>query len=169
MSMYMVSDGPATRCFLAALPAEVRAALIGVPDLEERLLCALDAGRQAWPALKLPDESFLAFLGHRLARRERPVEALDSLHLTDLYLVCAFIHGVPGAGEAMQRDYLSVLPPLLERLGVQGTLIEDVTQILRLLNSQMHLSLQRLLGCARRAPCDLSRGAVSAARSRSSC
>jgi RNA polymerase sigma-70 factor (ECF subfamily) len=125
----MVSDGPTARRFLAGLPAEAQASFAGVPDLEERLLSALGAGRHAWPDLTLPDEIFLDFLGRRVARRERPLEALASLHLADLYLVCAFIHGVPGAGEAMQRGYLALLPPLLERLGVRAV-IDDVVQSL---------------------------------------
>lgn len=123
-------SAPISQAFLASLPEEQRVAFAAASDLEQTLAAALSVGHLAWPGLPLPTAVFAAYLGQRVALREQPLEALRSLHVADLYLMCAFLHGVPGAAEALEQGYLAALKPLLQRLGISTQLIEDVQQTL---------------------------------------
>ena len=60
-------------------------------------------------------------------------EVLDGLRLSDLYLACACARQVPGAAEALERDFLSRLPALLRHQfrEVPEATIEDTCQLLR--------------------------------------
>ena len=72
------------------------------PFVADALLAARDAGRTAWPGLVVDDEVFGRFVGERVAADELAPGA-EPLALTDLYLACAAIAGVPGASETLVR------------------------------------------------------------------
>lgn len=127
----IVPESTAAR-FLSLLPVERWSSCAASPELEDALGAVLHAGRQAWPDLPLPPDTFLAFLALRVSQREDLVEALRSLHAADLHLVCAFLRGVDGAAAALEQGFFSAIPPLLRRQGVPATVIDDVRQALYL-------------------------------------
>jgi RNA polymerase sigma-70 factor len=105
-------------------------------------ICAL-AGA-AWPGLALPAEVFARHVRERLPPGTGGPDmerTLPVLHLSDLYLACACIHGVPGAAAALEREFLSKVPPLLSRKGRSQQTIDEVCQKLReTLLIQSHLA-----------------------------
>lgn len=86
----------------------------------------LAQGRAAWPGLALDDADFVDFLGRILPEDA----ALPALHAGDLWLVCAYGRGVPGAADALDRCYLTRVRGALVRLG-EPPMVEDVLQELR--------------------------------------
>jgi RNA polymerase sigma-70 factor (ECF subfamily) len=123
-----VPDSTASR-FLSLLPAERRPACAAAPgELADALGALLQAGREAWPRLPLPEDTLLAFLAQRVAAQEDPLQALRSLHAVDLYLVCAFLHRVDGAAAALEKTYFSSITSILRRQGVSEPVAEDVRQ-----------------------------------------
>lgn len=104
------------------------------PGLERYLVDIHDAARSKWPGLALPAEQFMRHVAERLpAKNEgRSLEqVLKSIHLADLYLACACAAGVPGAIEAMEREYLARVPGLLERQRRAPEIVDDVCQKVR--------------------------------------
>jgi RNA polymerase sigma-70 factor (ECF subfamily) len=115
--------------FLDAAPAPLRERFARVPDLEGALAGLAARGRAAWREIPLAGEDFAAFLGRCLP--EDADDDLAALRGEDLWLVCAFGRGVPGAAEALDRDFLEREAGALARLGAPPAVIEDVLQELR--------------------------------------
>jgi RNA polymerase sigma-70 factor (ECF subfamily) len=90
---------------------------------EEDLVARLDAGRAAWPALTLDEETFLQYLRER--SHEGSLPALENA--ADLFLACACSVGVPGAAAAFERTYRAVLERAVAQ--VDRSAIDEGTQI----------------------------------------
>jgi RNA polymerase sigma-70 factor (ECF subfamily) len=115
--------------FLDHVPPERRERFAEVRDLEGALTGLVAKGRAAWTGIPLAQEDFAAFLGRCLP--EQAAEDLAALRGDELWLVCAFGRGVPGASEALERHYLDREAAALARLGAPATMIEDVLQEIR--------------------------------------
>lgn len=129
----MKSAAPLTHIFRAH--ARVAVLTPGADDTLERYLAGVfETARAPWPDVLLPAEQFVRHLAERLPAscEGRPVEqALESLHLSDLYLACACADGLPGAIQALERDPLAKLPGLLRLQKHSDAAIEDVCQMVR--------------------------------------
>jgi len=122
--------------FLASVPEARRACFAALPDLEGALAGLLTKGREAWPALPLAAEDFMAFLGRRLP--EDVAGQLEALRGDDLWLTCAFGLGVPGAAEAIDKRGFVGVGQVLGRLGASREAISDISQELRKRLLEMH-------------------------------
>jgi RNA polymerase sigma-70 factor (ECF subfamily) len=101
--------------------------------LELLLARTCAAAREPWSDVKVTDEVFVHYLAERLPQdAEGPLEqVLDAMYLSDLYLVCACVHGEPGALAALERHHLLKIAGFLRSPRRSPQLIEDVCQGLR--------------------------------------
>jgi RNA polymerase sigma-70 factor (ECF subfamily) len=123
----MSSSAEATAAFLDAVDAAARPPLAADATLAARLERALEAARAAWPLLSLPPESFYAFLGRRVTTSE----ALERLHVADLYLTCAWLHGDPTALVALEAGPFADAAALLTRFHAPADVVEEAKQAAR--------------------------------------
>lgn len=90
--------------FRAALPEPLRAQLD--PRAEAALAQATARGREAWPAIPLDDDVWIAHLAARL-RPDAPLSAqLEAIDAGGLLLAAACLRGVPAALEAFENEVL---------------------------------------------------------------
>ncbi|WP_224244494.1 sigma-70 family RNA polymerase sigma factor [Hyalangium gracile] len=101
-----------------------------LPELEARLARALEMARAAWPGVELDGPRFAAHLGRHLSPDSSP-EALEQLHLGDLYLACACTEGVPSALTAFESRFLPEVGVAVARLRLPAATVDDVRQQLR--------------------------------------
>jgi RNA polymerase sigma-70 factor (ECF subfamily) len=90
---------------------------------EEGLAARLHAGRAAWPALALDDETFLQYLRDR--SQDGSLPALENA--ADLFLACACVVGVNGAAAAFERMFRSVLERAIAQ--VDRSAVDEATQV----------------------------------------
>jgi RNA polymerase sigma-70 factor, ECF subfamily len=104
-------------------------------ELSERVDDALSAmvrkGEASWPGLSLPPASFVEYLTDRLAPDRTILEDLEALRAPDLYLACACARGDEHAISAFEREYLSAMDDVLERIRISGAAIDEAKQIVR--------------------------------------
>lgn len=100
--------------------------------LEQLLERTWEKARERWPAVALPAEPFLTHLAERLPESGEPLEALlGALSVSELYLACACVRGLPPALELFERHYLAKLPGLLRGPRQPDALLDDVCQVAR--------------------------------------
>lgn len=123
-------DGAGHLCevFRAAVPSAHQAAVSA--ELEHALADACSAGRAAWSkGFHLEDEVFVRCIAVRVGTEPDPVEALQGLHVADLWLACACACGDPSALAAFDRQYLR---PVQAAIAVRdGGSADEVAQLLR--------------------------------------
>jgi RNA polymerase sigma-70 factor (ECF subfamily) len=115
--------------FLAHAEPSVAAALAAEGDLEQLLLRRLDDARAAWPALTVSPADFMAHVARRLPA-EKPLDALRSLYIADLYLAFACGRGDPHAIALFESHFMSAMPQVIARVARDGS-GEDVVQTVR--------------------------------------
>ena len=115
--------------FLAHVPDERRPRFVAVADLEGSLTHLLTVAQSAWSELQVPEDEFIAFLGRCLS--DDTASSLSALRADDLYLVCAYGRGVPGAYEALEQYCMRQVFSALRRIAAPPALIADVEQDLR--------------------------------------
>jgi RNA polymerase sigma-70 factor (ECF subfamily) len=123
------NGAPLVALFLHSVPEDRRARFQAVPDFGTTLALLASAARSAWPEIHVDAGAFVAFLGRCL-----PVEAapgLTSLRAAELYLVCAYGLGAPGASRALEEHYMPRVRSTLGRLGTPPSTIADIQQDLR--------------------------------------
>ena len=125
-----VSTPSLVPAFLDAVPAEVRAALAAVADLDLRLWTIYGEGRAAWPDLALEAKDLVAFVAHGISP-DLAEAALDGLRPADLYLACACARGMTAAINAFDRDYMREVDIALARMRIGGARLADVKQLVR--------------------------------------
>ena len=156
--MVVAGDGGA----IAAAVGRVFEASSGAPaapfmsQILDTLEAAIEAGRQAWPALSVPPEAFVAQIMGRPCSDEETREALSNLRPADAYLAAACAQGIPAALGAFEAAYFEEIPRLVSAAAADPALRgelhhvlrvgqTELESILRLLPSQLPLSLSRRL------------------------
>jgi RNA polymerase sigma-70 factor, ECF subfamily len=106
--------------------------LVGEPldVLEERLGRGLSTARAAWPGVNLDGTRFVAHLARHLSA-DSPPEALERLHLADLYLACACAEGLPPAHAAFEARVLPEVNVAVARLKLPPSSVDEVRQLVR--------------------------------------
>ncbi|WNG56619.1 RNA polymerase subunit sigma-70 [Archangium gephyra] len=121
-------EGSLSALLRAQVPPERSAGWAGVEGLEPLLRELLGKGREAWPAVTLPAETFVRHLARHLPA-EGGAEVLRQLHGADLYLACACAVGERHALLAFEQHVLQKVPA---RLGqVAASTVDEVLQVMR--------------------------------------
>jgi RNA polymerase sigma-70 factor (ECF subfamily) len=101
-----------------------------LPALEAQLVRALEVARAAWPTVVLDSALFTAHLARHLPP-DRSLEALEQLHLGDLYLACACVQGVPAALAAFESHFLPEVARAVARMRLPSSTVDELRQQLR--------------------------------------
>ncbi len=96
------------------------------PRLDETLARIVSAAREAWPAIDVAADDFVAHLARHVAKEEEPFEALEEVRAGDLWLACACAGGDDAAISAFTKTYLDPIFPLPRDL---ARLSGDVKQL----------------------------------------
>ncbi|KFA90011.1 sigma-70 family RNA polymerase sigma factor [Archangium violaceum] len=115
-----------------AFVAAREGALVGEPlaTLEERLGRGLSTARAAWPGVDLDGARFATHLARHLPA-DSPAEALEALHVADLYLACACAEGLPLAHAAFEARVLPEVHVAVARLKLPPSSVDEVRQLVR--------------------------------------
>lgn len=100
-------------------------------ELERRLHAIIDACRAAWPRLDLPADAFVHHLAEHLPEDGDLDSALSRVHCPDLYLACGCAAGDPAAFAAFDAGVLDQAVPVLHRMGLSASRIDEVIQVMR--------------------------------------
>ena len=101
------------------------------PDLERRLHEILDACRLAWPGLGVPEHAFVRHLAENLPEDGNLDDRLARVQCPDLYLACGCVARDPAALASFDGRILSQTVPVLQRMGLSASQIDEVVQVLR--------------------------------------
>ncbi|HEX5748798.1 MAG TPA: sigma-70 family RNA polymerase sigma factor [Archangium sp.] len=116
--------------------ASVRSAVPGdAAEFEEQLRCAWEVGRDAWPQLDIPADVFVRHLAERLTPADEGktlAQVLAERALGDLYLACAWVHGVLASSGLLESRYLAKLPVVLGFLKLPAMVLDEVCQLVRI-------------------------------------
>jgi len=93
-------------------------------ELESTLRRAVDRAIRTWPSFGLAPDAFVAYLAPRATDATR----LDSVHVEDLYLACACVHGVASAVAELERRYLADVTSFVAPIDARAGLAEEVRQ-----------------------------------------
>lgn len=115
--------------FLPHLPAAAKQALSPLPDLEEQLAALWSSARASCPEIELSAAEFLRFVARRLDIDS--LRGLHSLRADDLYLLCAYLRGLPAAVPLFESRYFRPVTNALRRLRTDADMVEDIKQALR--------------------------------------
>jgi RNA polymerase sigma-70 factor, ECF subfamily len=97
--------------------------------IEAQLGSALAEAGTRWPRLVLEDEIFLRHLAGMAAEDEPDLAGFfGALHLVDLFLACACLHGVPGAIDTFEREYLTGIERYLRCISGAPVELAEVKQ-----------------------------------------
>lgn len=96
--------------------------------VERRLAELLREARDAFPTVSVSDEAFLAHIAARLPDGSVG-DALETLHVVDLYLACALVAGDARAVSEFERRFLGSSGSAVA--GVDAALRDEVSQVLR--------------------------------------
>lgn len=126
----MVTTESLVRPFLDAAPADVRAVLESLVDLDRRLWGLVAEGRAAWPDFQVNARELVEFVARQLTT-DLADAALDGLRPADLYLACACAKGMTPAIIAFDRDYMREVDIALARMRIGPPRLNDVKQLVR--------------------------------------
>jgi RNA polymerase sigma-70 factor, ECF subfamily len=96
----------------------------GVERTLERLITA---ARSVWPGVRLSPEVFVPYLARRLP--EPTVQAIENMHVTDLWLACGCARGDSNAIAAFTKSYLAPIFPLPGQLAQLSADVEQITAL----------------------------------------
>jgi RNA polymerase sigma-70 factor (ECF subfamily) len=100
-------------------------------DLEQQLHKILEACRLAWPGLGVPEHAFVRHLAENLPEEGDLDGSLSRMHCPDLYLACGCAAQDPAALAAFDGRILSRIVPVLQRMGLSASQIDEVVQVMR--------------------------------------
>jgi RNA polymerase sigma-70 factor (ECF subfamily) len=102
------------------------------PALEPWLARALDQARAAWPGIDVPAPPFLQAVAAAIAAGPAPGgdDPLARVHITDLYLACGCVLGLPAATRTFVSQHLAAVPRYLGHIDPSAWLAEEVAQAL---------------------------------------
>jgi RNA polymerase sigma-70 factor, ECF subfamily len=129
-SKTVTSTPSLVRPFLDAAPANVRATLEAIPDLDRRLWTIVAEGRAAWPDLAVDAVDVVAFVARQVTP-DLAEAALDGLRPADLYLAAGCAKQLPAAIAAFDRDYIREVDIALARMRIGAPRLSDVKQLVR--------------------------------------
>jgi RNA polymerase sigma-70 factor (ECF subfamily) len=101
------------------------------PELERRLQEILDACRAAWPGLDVPADTFVRRLAEHLPDDGELDHCLARMHGPDIYLACGCAAGDRAALAVFDSNVLAQATPVLHRMGLSASQIDEVVQVLR--------------------------------------
>jgi RNA polymerase sigma-70 factor (ECF subfamily) len=136
--MVFSNSGRLGAIFLSHVPEDRRAPFAALADLDAALAGLVEAGRSAWPEIRMAPADFVAFLGQSLP--EDAASTLASLRAAELHLVCAYGLGTPGASEALEAHYMRRVEAALGRIGAPAPIVADVLADLRRRLVEMQLA-----------------------------
>jgi len=117
-----------TKKFLAALPGDLGGNVSDRGQIEQRLLEMLEAAREAWPQLDLPEDVFLAFLAGYVTPDAPLGEQLESLNAADLYIACGCAKGDQTAGGLFRERFFPGISAAVFKVGALPNQVEDIVQ-----------------------------------------
>ena len=106
-------------------------ARLALSDLERRLHEILDACRLAWPGLVVPEHAFVRHLAENLPEDGNLDDRLARVQCPDLYLACGCVARDPASLAAFDGRILGQTVPVLQRMGLSASQIDEVVQVLR--------------------------------------
>jgi RNA polymerase sigma-70 factor (ECF subfamily) len=115
--------------FLPHLDDATRLALADEARLAAELTAFWSAARASWPDIELGAADFLAFVARRLDPEAG--QALSRLRADDLYLLCAYLQGAPGASARFEAHYFTPAGHALRRLRADADELAEIKQLLR--------------------------------------
>lgn len=119
---------PLASAFLAARDG---AAPAEAPSTLEALLSrVLETAHGAWPTVTQDGPCFVAHLA-RLLPEDTPPEALEAMHLSDLYLARACVDGLPAALAAFEARVMPEVDAAVARLKLPPSTVDEVRQLVR--------------------------------------
>jgi RNA polymerase sigma-70 factor (ECF subfamily) len=95
---------------------------LDLDDIERELERRINAGRSAWPALRLPPDEFVRHLARHWAGGKLPAADRSA----DLWIAVACAWGVPKAAAAFERHYRAVIERAAARVDLRSA--DEVTQ-----------------------------------------
>ncbi len=101
--------------------------------VEEDLARLADVAASAWPRVALDRRTFVDYLRERITS----VEALDKVHVNDLFLACACLHGDRVAWRELDRLHLARIPDFVARIDRSPAFADEVRQ--RLAEKLLHM------------------------------
>jgi RNA polymerase sigma-70 factor (ECF subfamily) len=113
--------------FVAALSDADKSRWRVSEELELELSARAEAARQDWPNIALPPERLMPYWAERLPESG----VLDDLATSDLFLACACALLDPQALVSFEKNILPSLDPVLRRIGLQPSDVDEVKQRLR--------------------------------------
>lgn len=117
--------------FLSALEPPGQSTPGGPGELEGALRDALDVARRAWPDLGLLAADFVRYLAAALPPSQRAAATIRTLHVGDLYLVCACARNDARAIAAFEEHHLPEIDRALARMKLARPLVDDIKGGLR--------------------------------------
>ena len=119
------------------LQVRVAASVVGPSDVDASELGRIQAASEAaardaaarWSPVPLAPAVFEAYVRERLSD-DAPLHDLSSLHVADLYLACACVHGDAAAWRELDRAYLSQIASYIARVDSSRAFADEVRQVL---------------------------------------
>ena len=111
---------------------------LATPPSGPSLDLLVQKARAHYPDIALSPERFAAFLAARVPSAVEQSAELDTLHIEDLYLACAYGMGIPTAQERVEAEHLSRIGRRLSRMAVPQLAIADILQELRCRLVELH-------------------------------
>jgi RNA polymerase sigma-70 factor (ECF subfamily) len=108
-----------------AAPGEARVAIGRAVEL------ARDRARGEWPGVELDAVDFARYLGERARELGPPLEAVERLHTSDLFLACACSRGDRAAIDLFEQRIMIEVPLYLAKQRAEPAFVEEVQQEVR--------------------------------------
>jgi len=124
------APSPLSQAFLAAARPSVRRQLAGAGELEQVLGRLCEAAGSAWPQLGLEPALFAAYVGERLPESPKPLDALGSLHATDLFLAFECTRKNSRALAELERRIIPDVARTAREMGETPAFVDEVRQLL---------------------------------------
>jgi RNA polymerase sigma-70 factor (ECF subfamily) len=115
--------------FIPHLPQEVGSRVGSQVELERLLEEALAEARAHYPELALDEDTFLVYLAGKVPADASPGQALRTLRVADLFLVCAVLRGDRQAHKILETRFLPDTYAAVARMETATVQVEDVQQI----------------------------------------
>jgi RNA polymerase sigma-70 factor (ECF subfamily) len=117
--------------FLAYVAPAAKRAYAALPNLADLLADMIAQAHAAWPQVAVDEKEFLAFLAQRLPPDLEPEEALEGLHVADLWLACGCARNERRALETFEHEFGVEITRGLSQLAGDAVRGDDFKQEVR--------------------------------------